>query len=100
MIDQSNGLIILEKSLWIIWNLIHSTCAKIVHEVERNEIHLRIDFLLLRKEYLEDYASDETKEIGEKLIRKEIETIQNEKIKTAVIENLKKIEQGGRDYKF
>ena len=56
--------------------------------------------IMTLKEYLEDYASDETKEIGEKLIRKEIETIQNEKIKTAVIENLKKIEQGGRDYKF
>ena len=56
--------------------------------------------IMTLKEYLEDYASDETKEIGEKLIRKEIETIQNEKIKTAVIENLKKIEQGGSDYKF
>ena len=52
------------------------------------------------KEYLEDYASDETKAVGEKIIQKELQTIKDERIKNIVIENLKKIEQGGRDYKF
>ena len=52
------------------------------------------------KEYLEDYASDETKAIGEKLILKEVELIENEKIKQTVKENLKKIKQGQRDFKF
>ena len=56
--------------------------------------------IMTLKEYLEDYASDETKAIGEKLISKEIELIKNEKIKQTVKENLKKIEQGERDFKF
>ena len=56
--------------------------------------------IMTLKEYLEDYASNETKAIGEKLISKEIELIKNEKIKQTVKENLKKIEQGERDFKF
>ncbi len=56
--------------------------------------------IMTLKEYLEDYASDETKAIGEKLILKEVELIENEKIKQTVKENLKKIEQGQRDFKF
>ncbi len=56
--------------------------------------------IMTLKEYLEDYASDETKAVGEKIIKKELQTIKDEKIKNIVIENLKKIEQGGRDYKF
>ena len=56
--------------------------------------------IMTLKEYLEDYASDETKAVGEKIIQKELQTIKDERIKNIVIENLKKIEQGGRDYKF
>ena len=56
--------------------------------------------IMTLKEYLEDYASDETKAIGEKLILKEVELIENEKIKQTVKENLKKIKQGQRDFKF
>ncbi len=56
--------------------------------------------IMTLKEYLEDYASEETKAIGEKLILKEVELIENEKIKQTVKENLKKIEQGQRDFKF
>ena len=56
--------------------------------------------IMTLKEYLEDYASDETRAIGEKLILKEVELIENEKIRQTVKENLKKIEQGQRDFKF
>ena len=56
--------------------------------------------IMTLKEYLEDYASDETKAIGEKLILKEVELIENEKIKQTVKENLNKIKQGQRDFKF
>lgn len=56
--------------------------------------------IMTLKEYLQDYASNETKAIGEKLISKEIELIKNEKIKQTVKENLKKIEEGQRDFKF
>lgn len=56
--------------------------------------------ILTLKEYLEDYASDETKAIGEKLIKTQLEFIEDDKIKAATIEDLKKIEAGGRDFKF
>ena len=56
--------------------------------------------ILTLKEYLEDYASPETKAIGEKLIQKEIQSLEDEKIKETVIEDVDKIEHGGRDYKF
>lgn len=52
------------------------------------------------KEYLEDYASEKTKQTGEKLIKKEIENIENEKIKEKTVEILKKIENGERDFRF
>ena len=57
--------------------------------------------LMTLKEYLEDYASGETKEIGEKLIRKETENIPNEKVKARVLQYLEEMEQGGkRDFRF
>ncbi len=56
--------------------------------------------LMTLKEYLMDYASDKTKEIGEKLIEKEIENIGKEKVKEIVHERLQKIENGERDFRF
>lgn len=57
--------------------------------------------ILTLKEYLEDYASPETKEVGEKLILKEQKTLECPKcVKLKVAEDLEKIEQGGRDYNF
>lgn len=56
--------------------------------------------LMTLKEYLEDYASSETKAIGEKLILKEIENVSSEKAKKITAERLKNIEQGQRDFRF
>ena len=57
--------------------------------------------IITLKEYLEDYASPETKVLGEKFIKKEMEILESgEKIKTAVAEDLVKIEHGGRDFRF
>ena len=56
--------------------------------------------ILTLKEYLEDYASSETKKVGDELIAKEVPTIENENIKKIVIEDLKKIEAGERNFKF
>ena len=57
--------------------------------------------LMTLKEYLTDYASEETKEVGEKLIEKEIATIPNEKVRKIVIENLRAIEEDNRrDFRF
>ena len=57
--------------------------------------------ILTLKEYLEDYASEETKAVGEKLIEKEQKTLEcPECVKLKVAEDLNKIEQGGRDFNF
>lgn len=56
--------------------------------------------LMTLKEYLMDYASPETKAIGEKLIVKELENIPKEKVKEIAKDHLEKIEQGIRDFRF
>ena len=53
------------------------------------------------KEYLVDYASPETKAVGDAIIEKELLNIPNEKVREKVIENLKAIEEGtGNDFRF
>ena len=57
--------------------------------------------LMTLKEYLTDYASPATKEVGDRLIEKEIETIPNEKVRKIVIDNLRAIEEDNRrDFRF
>lgn len=57
--------------------------------------------LITLKEFLEDYASPKTKEIGEKLIAKELDDIESpEIVKEKTVEYLKKIEKGERDFRF
>ncbi len=56
--------------------------------------------IMTLKEYLEDYASPETKAIGEALIEKEIPTIPQEKVQEVVRKNLLKIHEGQRDFRF
>ena len=52
------------------------------------------------KEYLEDYASPETKEKGIRLIREEMAHIPNSKIRMIAERNLREIEEGKRDFRF
>mgnify|MGYP003291447626 CR=1 FL=1 len=57
--------------------------------------------LMTLKEYLTDYASKETKEVGEQLIAKELQTIPKEKVRKIVVENLRAIEEDNRrDFRF
>jgi 2-iminoacetate synthase len=56
--------------------------------------------LMTLKEYLEDYASPETKIIGEALIGKEMKTIPNQKIQDIVTDRLEKIQAGQRDFRL
>lgn len=56
--------------------------------------------LMTLQEYLQDYASAETKEVGKKLIAKELDTIPNEKVKQIVTDRLQKIANGERDFRF
>ena len=57
--------------------------------------------LMTLKEYLMDYASPETKAIGDKLIAKEVLNVPNEKARNIVLENLRLIAQDNRrDFRF
>lgn len=56
--------------------------------------------LMTLKEYLEDYAAADTKQAGEALIEKEFEHITNEKVRRIARENLDKIHEGQRDFRF
>ncbi len=56
--------------------------------------------LMTLKEYLEDYASPDTREMGEALIVRELTHIPNEKVLSAAKDNLKKIANGSRDFRF
>ena len=56
--------------------------------------------LMTLKEYLMDYASPETRAIGEKLIAAEIEKVPNEKIRAIAKQHLADIENGQRDFRF
>ena len=56
--------------------------------------------LMTLKEYIMDYASEETKKYANDLIEKEIQNIKDEKIKNTVKARLKLIENGDRDFKF
>lgn len=56
--------------------------------------------LMTLKEYLTDYASEETKAIGEALIQAELENIPKEQVREIAKDHLKKIEEGIRDFRF
>ena len=57
--------------------------------------------LITLSEYLEDYASSETKEIGYKLIKQELEKIPAQKVKMTATKNIEEIRTSNkRDFRF
>ncbi len=56
--------------------------------------------LMTLKEYLEDYASEETKGLGMELIEKELNNIPNIKVREKAAEYINNIETGQRDFRF
>ena len=56
--------------------------------------------LMTLKEYLMDYASEDTRKIGLKLIEKEIPNVPREKTREILEYHLKEIEAGQRDFRF
>ncbi len=56
--------------------------------------------LMTLKEYLEDYASEETRKLGLKLIERELERIPNPKVKQTAYEHIHDIAEGKRDFRF
>jgi 2-iminoacetate synthase len=52
-------------------------------------------------EYLEDYASEETKAVGYKMVETELEKITNFKVKNIAIQNITDIRASNRrDFRF
>lgn len=56
--------------------------------------------IITLKEYENDYAKEETKKSIDKVMNNEIERIPNEKVKVKLVEALKGIDEGKRDFKF
>ena len=56
--------------------------------------------LLTLKEYLEDYASEDTRRIGREMIQRELAVIPNEKVRQKASDYLNDIAEGGRDFRF
>ena len=56
--------------------------------------------LMTLKEYLEDYASPETKQIGLELIERELARIPNEKVRQITADHIHDIAEGQRDFRF
>lgn len=56
--------------------------------------------LITLKEYLMDYASEETRILGEQMIEKEVHKITNPRVKERAIENLMETGAGKRDFRF
>ena len=56
--------------------------------------------ILTFKEYLDDYASEKTKEAGMKLIKEELEKIEDKQLKEELIKKLGRVKDGERDLCF
>ncbi len=56
--------------------------------------------LMTLKEYLEDYASEDTRKLGMELIERELEKIPNPKVKKIATEHIHDIAEGKRDFRF
>ena len=56
--------------------------------------------LMTLKEYLMDYASEDTRRIGEALIEAELANIPRERTREITMEHLAEIEKGNRDFRF
>lgn len=56
--------------------------------------------MMTLKEFLMDYASEETKAKGDALIEEKLSLIPNEKVRELCRQHLKEIENGNRDFRF
>ena len=56
--------------------------------------------LMTLEEYLQDYASEDTRRIGQELIRRELNNVSSDKVRQICQANLEKIRAGERDFRF
>ncbi len=69
----------------------------------KEKVFCKLNAVLTYKEYLEDFASEETKKVGEQIVQKEIEEIKElvpERVFKKFLEYLNRIENGERDLYF
>jgi len=52
------------------------------------------------KNLVMDYASEETRALGEKMIAKELDKVTNPRVKERAAQNLVDINEGKRDFRF
>ncbi len=56
--------------------------------------------LITLKEYLEDYASPETKEVGERMIQAQLDRIPDERVRSMAAQYIQEVGTGKRDFRF
>ena len=56
--------------------------------------------IMTLQEYLEDYASSETKSVGDKVVEREIKNVPNEVTRKLLVQYLDRIVKGERDFRF
>lgn len=56
--------------------------------------------LLTLEEYLLDYAKPKTRQVGQKLIRQEVNNIPKQKVRDLVLQYLDRMQDGERDFRF
>ncbi len=56
--------------------------------------------LMTLREYLDDYASDDTREVGMKVIEDQLNQISNDKVRSITEAHLSDIDAGQRDFRF
>ena len=56
--------------------------------------------MLTLQEYLEDYASPTTRELGLEMISQQLPTIPNERVRAIAQQRLQQIKAGERDFRF
>lgn len=56
--------------------------------------------LMTLKEFLADYASEDTRAAGERLIAQELKNIPNENVRKIAADYINQIEEGKRDFRF
>jgi len=78
------------------------TGEKFMEIAKPGNIHnlCRPNGILTFKEYLEDYANEKIRKLGQKVIDKYLNMIEDELVKKETLERLKRIEKGERDLYF
>ena len=56
--------------------------------------------LITLQEFLEDYASPETRALGKEVLQRQLLAIPNEKVRTKTEQYLQEILHGARDFRF